>query len=495
MRLARKLTIALLLGICAVLAVVAYDRVRREIALFESDIERDLRTMGKELEAAVTTLWDAVGKERALAFVEEVNDHKTHVTARWIWLDDRPEYAAGMPLAEEVLEPLRRGEQALSIDHQEAGVGFIRVYFPVEIEGRLLGAIELAESLEEEKAYLRTTITRVLLTTGVIALLSGVIAIALGYWLVGRPVSGLIEQARRIGSGDLTRRVELRQKDEIADLARELNNMCDRLAEANERVAAETTARLATMEQLRHADRLMTVGKLAAGIAHELGTPLNVIMARAGMIACGEAQGGAVPENGQIIVEQTERMARIIRQLLDFARPRSPKKARIDLSQLVKRTLSLLTPLAERHRVTLGFGESHSMFEAEADPDQVQQVLSNLLVNAVQAMKQGGKVSVAISRERLTPPAGQGSGEGEYLRVFVRDEGEGIPQENLKHLFEPFFTTKQVGEGTGLGLSVSCGIAREHGGWIDVESRLGQGSCFTLNLPGSNGLAGDGSSR
>ena len=120
---------------------------------------------------------------------------------------------------------------------------------------------------------------------------------------------------------------------------------------------------------------------------------------------------------------------------------------------------------------------------ASVDPDQIQQVLTNLMVNAIQAMPDGGAVQVAIRRERARPPEDHEADQGDYFCIEVKDEGEGIPQEDLPHLFEPFFTTKEVGEGTGLGLSIAYGIVLEHGGWIDVASQPGQGSRFLAYLP------------
>ena len=120
---------------------------------------------------------------------------------------------------------------------------------------------------------------------------------------------------------------------------------------------------------------------------------------------------------------------------------------------------------------------------AEVDVGQIQQALTNLVVNAVQAMPNGGKVDIALGRKCATPPEPEPGGEKMYYSIEVRDEGVGIPEEHVQHLFEPFFTTKEVGEGTGLGLSIAYGIVQEHGGWIDVTSRPGEGSCFTVFLP------------
>src|SRR4051812_15420719 len=150
--------------------------------------------------------------------------------------------------------------------------------------------------------------------------------------------------------------------------------MCDALAAANEATSRETAARLAAVEQLRHADRLTTVGKLASGIAHELGTPLNIVAGRGYMIASGEATGDEVADNARIIMEQTERMTRIIRQLLDFARPRPVEKARADVRALAAQTVALLRPMADKQRVSLSLVGPDEPAVAVVDAGQMQQV-------------------------------------------------------------------------------------------------------------------------
>jgi signal transduction histidine kinase len=255
-------------------------------------------------------------------------------------------------------------------------------------------------------------------------------------------------------------------------------------------LAGETEERLRAIEQLRHADRLATVGKLASGIAHEVGTPLGVALVRANMISAGRVTGAEAREGARIIGEQVERIARIIRQLLDFARGRSvrppgegARREPVDVASLVEKTLSLVQPLADKRQLTLDFHAAAELPKPSADEGQIQQVLLNLVVNSINACDQPGKVMVEISLKKTTAPADVGGAEGEYLCLSVADEGVGIAPEILPRIFEPFFTTKGVGEGTGLGLSVAYGIVREHGGWIDVQSAARKGSRFSVYLP------------
>jgi signal transduction histidine kinase len=285
-------------------------------------------------------------------------------------------------------------------------------------------------------------------------------------------VRALVEKARRVGAGDFSGPLVTTRSDELGLLAGELNAMCDRLASARDELARATEARFAAVQQLRHADRLSTVGLLSAGIAHELGTPLNVVSGRAAIIAERTAANGddAVAKDAAIIQEQAQRMTRITRQLLDFARAGSPKRARVEIGALTRDTAELLASLAQKRGVTLDVAAPAAAF-AHVDASQVQQALTNLIVNAVHASGRGQRVRLAVEER-----AGRAS-------IAVIDEGIGMDEVTVKNLFVPFFTTKDVGEGTGLGLAVAWGLVVDNGGHIAVASTKGAGSTFTIDLP------------
>jgi signal transduction histidine kinase len=237
------------------------------------------------------------------------------------------------------------------------------------------------------------------------------------------------------------------------------------------------------MDHLRHADRLSTVGRLAAGIAHELGTPLNVVAGRAGLIQSGKLGPDEIGQSAAAIKAEADKMTRTIRQLLDFARTSAPRKAPTDLRSVVERTISLVRGLADEHHVQIRFVARGEPAIAAIDAEQIKQVLTNLVVNAIQAMPDGGEVEITIWR-RTNPPPDTSVLQGDrWLAIDVRDTGVGISPADMPHLFEPFFSTKEIGEGTGLGLAIAYGIVREHGGSIDVASQPGMGSRFTVSLP------------
>ena len=239
-----------------------------------------------------------------------------------------------------------------------------------------------------------------------------------------------------------------------------------------------------TRRLLERADRLATVGRLAAGIAHELGTPLAVVAGRARQLAAGTVPAGETTAVARGIADQADRMAGIIRQLLDYARRRGPRPGRFDVRTLLRQVVALMDPVAARREVQLVLAELPVARVVRFDGSQMMQVMTNLVENALHATAAGGLVTLSLEEADLAPPADTGLPARRYLGLRVKDTGVGIGAEQLQQVFEPFFTTKDTGEGTGLGLSVAQGIVRDHDGWIAVESQLGQGSSFIVQLPG-----------
>ena len=480
MRLARKLVFGILVGIIAVLVLSAWLRVRREIELYDTDMAHDDLAVGQAIAKAVTRIWRSEGEDAGLDFLRSFSPSESHVHVRWVWLDGTagPDTTARLA-ATEIADAIAGHE----LSRRSVEVGYQMTYVPLTAPSGRRGALELAESLQAEEDYVRRSVWNAALTTGTLLAVAAILAAVLGTLFVGRPVHQLVGKVRRIATGDLETPLSLQRHDELGELARAINQMCESLAAANEAARREAAARLAAVEQLRHADRLTTVGKLASGIAHELGTPLNIVAGRGYMIAAREATGDEIYENARIIMEQTERMTRIIRQLLDFARPRPVEKARTDLHAIATQTAALLRPMAEKEGVQIVLGGPDEPAVAVADGGQMQQVITNLVVNSIHASGNGGTVTVGFRPEVITPPFSHGGARGKYLCMYVEDTGHGMDSETQARIFDPFFTTKDVGSGTGLGLSIVYGIVRDHRGWIDVKSAVGQGTTISIHLP------------
>ena len=486
MKLARKLVLALVLGIIAVMSLNGYLRLRAERTLFEDDSLRDLRAMGRALSAGVEAVFRYDGEQRAQSFVEQVNRLRDDFNFRWAWLDDAPPSIFAPGVSPQRIERLRRGETVSFARDDEIGDHRRFMLWPLPIAGLRPAALELSESMGQERAFIRRSQLIILVTALGMSAVCGLIASIAGFWFVGRPMRLLSEKARRVGAGELTAPLLLRQRDEIGELADEINAMCDRLAAAQQRAASESEARIVALEQLRHADRLKTVGQLASGVAHELGTPLNVVSGHAGMIRRGELADGEVRSSADVIVEQAHRMASIIRKLLDFSRRRGPQLASADALEIVSSTIEMLAPLAEKSGVLLLSSAESPLPVLNADRNQIEQALANLVVNAIQATPRGNTVAVSVKLCAALPPHGVDGVAGEFVCLAVDDTGGGIAPGDLPHVFEPFFTTKDVGEGTGLGLAVAYGIVREHGGWIEVVSAPARGTRFAIFLhPGA----------
>jgi signal transduction histidine kinase len=458
-----KLTLALVGGTCVVLALNGYLRVQRERAFYEADRLRDHEMIGRSLGEAAAAVWKSDGQRAAVDAVDAVNRHFTKIQIRWV----PPEDSGALAVDPRTLVDTPAGQPLTRIFSGETARW--RTFVPLDVDGVRRGVIELSEPATSERRFVLGALGDTLATGAVLAVLSALMSFSMSQWLVGRPVRALSEKARRVGRGDFSSHVTLGQRDELAELAQEMNAMSDRL--------------VATMDQLRHADRLAIVGTLAAGVAHELGTPLNVVGARAGMIASGEATPHEAKDYAQVIVASADRMAAIIRRLLQFARRGAPQKALRDLRELVRESVELLRPLACKRSIELVTPPSTSDALASFDGAQIQQVITNLVMNAIQASPDRGAVEITVERGRSAPPVDVGGGEADHLCLRVKDEGTGISPENLPHIFEPFFTTKDVGEGTGLGLAVTYGIIREHGGWITVQSARDEGSTFSVYLP------------
>jgi signal transduction histidine kinase len=362
------------------------------------------------------------------------------------------------------------------------GARVVYAYLPLLREGQRPAALELSRPLVARSHVFWTEVREQLVASTVVAAFATFLAVVLTSWIVSRPLAELAEQARRIGAGDLSRRLPTKGSDEVSSLVHDLNAMCDQLRDARTRADLEAEKRLAALEQLRHADRLRTVGTLASGIAHELGTPLAVIAMRAKMIASGEVPREEAPEGCKIIAAQADRVTSIVRQLLDFARRRVPKRAEVELRELTERAASLLSTLAKKSNANVVVDPNSAPVRANVDAAQIEQAVTNLVINAVHAMPNGGTVTVATRNTRAAPPSTPEM-ERDCAVIEIRDEGAGISEEHLGRIFEPFFTTKGVGEGTGLGLSVTHGIIEDHEGWMTATSEIGKGSTFTLYVP------------
>ena len=466
MKLTAKIVSIFFIGILAVSAIFAWIAIRWEEHDFYRRADQQAKQMGTSLQEKIVLAWNEGREEGVFRFIRKVSEEDQDWELKWFWI--QPNHS------------LRDRIQGGRFCH----------YHAIVLDGDRSGQLEISQTLDELEENKRSAIKKILLFSGAQVVVSGLILALFGIRFIGRPIKQLIEQTRSIGAGDLTASIPLNSNDELGELASKLNTMCAELSASKNQVHEEAAARVEAVEQLRHADRLRTVGRLASGLAHELGTPLNVVSGRASLICSGKLADAEVIESAKTIRKEADRMTGILRQLLDFARRSPPQTQATDLSQVVSSTIKLLASLAENNHVQLQLTSPQAAFPIHVDPEQFRQVISNLVMNAVQSMPQGGVVRVELEKKQSTEIKPQSLGPSQTLKpnaiyycLIVKDEGSGIDRENMEHIFEPFFTTKGVGEGTGLGLSISYGIIKEHDGWIDVDSAPGEGTCFSVYIP------------
>lgn len=359
-------------------------------------------------------------------------------------------------------------------------------------EQSILGVLDVQMSLEPLDKALEAARRRWLWLTVAMVLMVSAATIALVYRIVRRPVMKLYQGTRRIAQGDLETRIEVTSRDELGQLAEAFNSMTRELRSAHEEAnswsqrleqkVVEKTEELGRIQrQVMLMEKMASLGKLAATVAHELNNPLGGILNYAKLIEREMREGGVPDEAARqellrylsVIQQESRRSGEIVRNLLLFARQSQVRLAPVRMEEIVDRALLLMHHRMEMLSISLNRKREPGDDTLVADADQIQQALVALMVNAIDAMEEngGGILGVCIA-----------PGE-DHVDLSVSDTGVGIPDDIVSHIFEPFFSTKTKESGVGLGLAVVYGIVRGHGGTVDVKSQMGRGSIFTLRLP------------
>ena len=361
---------------------------------------------------------------------------------------------------------------------------YITAYEPIkDIDNKIIGILYVGML---EKPYIDTT-TQVMLTFTVMAFLCVVFLLVILYFSTTRIINPLRKMAiatQEIARGDLSHKVEMKSKDEIGDLADSFNQMTAKLKSANkklvewgktlEKKVEERTKELTEMQaHLVQSEKLASLGKLAAGIAHEINNPLGGILLYSHLLLEDTDKDSPYYENLKKIVKETSRCKLIVRGLLEFARPKEPEMSLVNVSEIIERSLAIMERQALFQNITIKKSYASDMPRIVADSGQLQQVFINIIINAAEAMDGNGVLTLESSLNT----------DGSLIEVKFSDTGHGIKKEDQKRLFEPFFSTKEVGKGTGLGLAISYSIIQKHQGTIEVESQPEKGSTFTVKLP------------
>ncbi|WP_224981719.1 sensor histidine kinase [Geomonas agri] len=355
-----------------------------------------------------------------------------------------------------------------------------RCYAAIVQQGKIVGAARLTLSLQSVQD--RLSMSRHLFLA--YFALDFLLLLVFGSYLLSRtvvsPIKRLLSATRRITAGDLGVSVNVAGSTEIAELSEGFNGMMvtlrEKRVEVEEKVASLKWANKELVEarnETVRSEKMASVGLLAAGMAHEIGTPLAAIMGYSAILA---EELAADPEKSDYlrrIDEESRRIDRIVRGLLDYARSKRVQWEEVEIRPLLEKVVELLANQGVLKHLDVSVEVEAGLATVHADPHQLEQLLINLIVNARDAMPRGGELQL------------KGSRSGAEVVIEVVDNGEGMPPELLSRVFDPFFTTKEPGKGTGLGLAIAARIAESCGGRLDVQSELGKGSRFTLTLPAS----------
>jgi two-component system NtrC family sensor kinase len=359
---------------------------------------------------------------------------------------------------------------------------------------KVLGVLDVALSLDPVQQQTRAVTLQTILVTVVAVIIGAAFVILFTRRFVATPIRDVIKGTKALSAMQLDRPLQIRRgSQELDELVDSFNRMRERLKIAvddlNEmqqtletKVEERTEQLQAAHRKLLQADRLASLGQLAASVAHEINNPvsgvLNLSTLLERLMAGGEFPSGREAEFRKYLSQisaETTRVGRIVTDLLAFSRRSKPQRVPGDLNKLVRSTLRLVGHKLKLMNAETVLDLQETLPLVECDPSQIQQVILNLILNGAQAMhpKGGGKLTM---RTRLVPG-------GDSVELCVRDTGEGIAPENLAKIFDPFFTTKAEGKGVGLGLAVLYGIVKDHDGEIEVTSQRNEGASFTVTLP------------
>jgi len=309
--------------------------------------------------------------------------------------------------------------------------------------------------------------------------------------VVDKPIKALKKGTEHLSQGELGYQIEVRSQDEVGDLARSFNGMSLQLRAANEeivtwaktledRVEQKTKELNRAHDHVLHVEKMASIGKMAAVVAHEVNNPLSGILTYAKLLRKWVASGQVEHEKRdeavqclELIAAESRRCGDLIKNLLSLSRTAPMNVQSTDLRGVVDRCLLLARPQLEQHGIELQLKIAEDLPRVPCDPSQIEQVLIALIMNAIDAMPHGGNLWI---ESWLT------SAETE-VEIQVRDDGSGIAPDVLPHIFEPFLTTKESGHGVGLGLAIARGIVERHNGRIEVESVVSRGTTFTVTLP------------
>lgn len=481
-----KLTFSLFALTLIVFGVYGTYHLRTEAQDLRNDVEQETRLLGYSLLVSVENALRDRQTEDVQALLQQIDRLKPSIDVR-VYIQNRNVIRSdteGLTWPEPV-------EQAL---YQAALDGEMKqFYFTADKPGFLVlslpfnnasislnGNLAVVRSLQMMNEELSKTRTFILASFISFISFSSLLCFFLGQIYITRPLLKLRQAMRAFkNSTEPPTPLPVNGSDEISSVTQEFNRMTAELFSAYRRLDDETQQRRQLQRALQEADKLITIGQLSAGLAHEIGSPLQIVNGRARALARCAGHPDDVRRLADILVVQTDRITRIVQRLLEFARRSPPDRVHCDVAVAIAEVLDMLRYEVRRRNIELHFTHPEKLPFMLTNRDGVQQIVLNLVSNALASIADGGTITVdlhetTLTRIKETVPA---------LRLSITDTGKGIAPEHISQLFEPFFTTRGDQGGTGLGLSVVKAIITELRGTIAAESQPGKGSCFIVHLP------------
>ncbi len=481
MKISSRLIILLALSVNAVLIIATFFILRQ--------LETNLRTAAQdEIRAHVTTLRLALEEDYltgrtidAQRLINRLSENTSIYGAILFNKTGQVEIVSRRLSTLEVgyyeaVKQVLSSAQPAEIIRQINGEDVFSVIAPIKNGESVVGAIAIAQPISFIRSEVISEQKNIAWTALGISIAILIVVSLVLHFSLSRPIKLLLDGAIAIGAGNLSHRVTVkRSSGEFLQLANEFNQMADRLGEQRKALAREAEERIALVQKLRHSEQLAAIGRLAAGVAHEMGAPLQVIDGRAKQLLDRNDNGLEMRQrNLTIIRTQAERITRIVKQLLNLSRPYHLQLKPVKIRELVRESIDAVEVNAAACDVKITTN-CPSEIIIKVDAGLILQALLNVCQNAIQAMPAGGTLTIECFKGNESQP--------HFIKIS--DTGTGIPAEHLDHIFDPFYTTKEVGQGTGLGLAVTSRIMEEHGGRIEAENNPTGGATFYLHLPPS----------
>ncbi len=481
-RIGTKLTIYLSMAILVILSGYGYFNILLQRDILTRKMKLEAQTIGRTLQVSLGKNSGPMEKEYIQRLIDAIEEHEK--TLGVIINHKRDNLIFRSQSLQKDDDPyLKMIEGSIPDDfpkekfwvYQKEPV-FLYTFPFNDREGKRIGGITIFQNIASLERDIKKAELSIFLTTLIlIGTIVSVVFFGTKRW-VTKPLLQLGEGIQYIAKGDLNARIDLKTgSEETVKVARAFNRMAVDMKKARDLIIEEAEKKINLERGLRQSEKLAIVGRLASELAHEIRTPLTSIKIFVQSLEKEVNKDESREEDFRIIKKEIDRINENITHLLNFAKPEEPQLQNINFNELLREKLTLLMPKIKMNNIQIDLSLSEPLPPVDGDPKQLGHVLLNLLLNAIEAMPQGGRLTIHSAIEAIPDD------HRKLLKMVIQDTGSGIPEDNLPYIFDPFFTTKK--NGTGLGLSIVSSLVEKHHGHIEVRSQMGQGTSFILRIP------------